>query len=248
MTGRTQLHFSRFEFKYVLPRALRERIEAELQHFVELDPYVREQTRHKYFVRSLYFDDPSNRAFYDKIDGLHTRSKFRLRTYTDDASAQVPQFLEIKGRYNNLVFKHRVPVGGGTGVATERGPALVDRILRDAQPGKVREQFEFEVHRKQIRPLVLVDYFRRPYISKYDPEFRLTFDEQLRSAATSGMFPRPIDASRRLLRGYTVMEVKFRRHLPSWFHSLIQCYELRRRSVSKVCLGTETLELVEDLS
>ena len=52
-------------------------------------------------------------------------------------------------------------VGGGSGVAVVRGPALVDRILRHAQHGKVREQFEFEVHRKQIRPQVLVDYFRQ---------------------------------------------------------------------------------------
>ncbi len=247
MAVRDKLHFSRFEFKYVLRETLRNQIEAELQHFVELDPHVAGKAESKYFVRSLYFDDPSFCAFYDKIDGLHTRSKFRVRTYTEDSSGEVPQFLEVKGRYNNLVFKHRVPMDGGA-ILLERGDALVEMVLSHAREGKVRDQFEFELHRKRLRPNVLVDYFRRPYISKYDPEFRLTFDEKLRSTATCGLFPRPIDRSRRMLRGYTVMEVKFRHHLPSWFHRLIQCYELRRQSVSKVCLGTETLELAVDLS
>ena len=37
---RTQLSFLRFEFKYVLDQQLREQVEAELAHFVELDPWV----------------------------------------------------------------------------------------------------------------------------------------------------------------------------------------------------------------
>ena len=247
LTGKTKLHFSRFEFKYVLAKALRDEVEAELQHFVELDPHVVGKPEDKYFVRSLYFDDPSYSAFYDKIDGTHTRSKFRVRTYTEDASAGVPQFLEVKGRYNNLVFKHRVFIDGNGGT-DDRSQALVERILSHAGKGRVRDQFEFEVHRKRIGPNVLVDYSRRPYISKYDPDFRLTFDEKLRGTATDSLFSRSIDSSRRMLRGYTVMEVKFRHHLPSWFHRLIQCYELRRVSVSKVCLATETLGLAVDLS
>ena len=48
--------------------------------------------------------------------------------------------------------------------------------------------------------------------------------------------------------GYTIMEVKFRHHMPSWFHHILQAYELRRRSVSKICEGMTRLGLIEDLS
>jgi len=110
------LHFARFEFKYVLRAQKRREVESDLLYFLEYDPFVENRDNHRYFVRSLYFDDPNFTAFHDKIDGLHSRSKFRLRTYTFDSKETAPIFLEIKGRHNNLVFKHRTPV--------QRDPAL----------------------------------------------------------------------------------------------------------------------------
>jgi len=245
LASNVKLHFARFEFKFVLNQALREAVESELGHFVEFDPFVAGLEGHKYPVRSLYFDDPFYTAFFDKIDGLHTRWKFRLRTYTFDAHGEVPRFLEKKGRYNNLVFKHRVLVNSATDL---RGEALSRQILSSGEQGKVLDQFHYELFRKQLRPVALVDYYRRPYISKFDPEFRLTFDDSLRGTATSGAFPRANETSRRLLPGYTVMEVKFRYHIPAWFHHIIQAYELQRVSVSKVVVAIGALGLAPNLS
>lgn len=238
--AKTPLHFSRFEFKYVLDQPLRDEVEAELQHFVELDPYVRSQPHHLYFVRSLYFDDPALSAFHAKLDGMLTRSKFRIRTYGRAMDDPAPWFLEIKGRHNNLVFKHRTPIGGDFDRAA-RGGALIRLVLARAQPGAVRDQFEFELYRRQIRPVASIDYLRRPYVSKFDPEFRLTFDSDLSACATDAMFPGPTERRRALLRGRTVMEVKFRHHVPSWFHRILQAYELHRRSISKICTGMQAL-------
>ncbi len=243
-TSQAKLHFSRFEFKYVLPRALRDEVEGELGHFVELDPYVQGQPHQQYFVRSLYFDDPQFTCFREKEDGKHTRSKFRIRTYARTVDDPAPWFLEIKGRYNNLVFKHRTPFQPGFDPQA-RGDELCRQTVAHTEPGAVRNQFEFELYRKQIRPVVLVDYERRPYVSRFDPEFRLTFDCQLQTTASETMFPSETQM-RSMLPGYTVMEVKFRYHLPSWFHRIIQAYELRRRSISKICTGTQALGLQLD--
>ncbi|HHH38233.1 MAG TPA: polyphosphate polymerase domain-containing protein [Sedimenticola sp.] len=249
MTAKTRLHFARFEFKYVLPTRLRDEIERELGYFLQFDPFVASTPEHKYFVRSLYFDDPDFTAFYDKIDGLRTRSKFRLRTYSNRIDRPAPIFLELKGRHNNLVFKHRVPVGGEEALRLARGDAVAERILAGSEAGvPVREQFQFELLRKRIRPVALIDYYRRPYISRYDPEFRITFDERLRGTQTSALFPGPAERGRDLLPGYTVVEVKFRYHVPAWFHRIIQSYELRRVSISKICRGIEVLGLAENLS
>ena len=243
---KTKLHFSRFEFKYVLPQELREEVEAELQHFLELDPYVAEQPGHEYLVRSLYFDDRVHTAFNDKIDGLHTRSKFRLRTYTDDPENGAPWFLEIKGRYNNLVFKHRAPVVENGGRPDPRERDVTAQLLRFTEPSQVRSSFEYQVFRRALAPQVLVDYKRRPYVSKYDPEFRITFDHELRATATPLLFPGPAASPRLIVPGYTVLEVKFRYHVPSWFHRVIQAFELRRQSISKICEGSQVLGICVD--
>ena len=241
----TKLHFSRFEFKYVLSQKLRDDVEAELGHFVELDPYVEGQPGQQYFVRSLYFDNAEFASFHEKIDGMHTRSKFRIRTYARAIDDPAPWFLEIKGRYNNLVFKHRTPFDGAQDKRSA-GDELCRAVLRHTAPGTVRNQFEFDLFRRQIRPVVLVDYERRPYVSRFDPDFRLTFDCNLETTATDTLFPGPRVRMRKMLPGYTVMEVKFRHHVPSWFHRIIQAYELRRVSISKICTGTQVLGLQLD--
>lgn len=236
------LRFSRFEFKYVLDRELRDRVESALRHFVALDPHVAGQPQASYFVRSLYFDDPAFSAFHDKVDGVLQRSKFRVRTYGRSVDAGATWFLEVKGRHDNLVWKHRTPLVGDfdRGAA---GDALVRELLRTAAPGHVREGFEFALFRRRIRPCVVVDYLRRPYVSRFDPDFRLTFDEGISAMATDAMYPEPSPAPRSLLRGFTVMEVKFRRHVPAWFHRILQTHELRRQSVSKVCTAMQSLRL-----
>ena len=135
---RTKLDFSRFEFKFVMPTEMMAEVEAELGHFVDLDPFVAARPDHMYPVRSLYFDDPTYTAFFDKIDGMHTRSKFRLRTYATSLDESAPWFLEIKGRYNNLVFKHRTPVETQGFDPLTSGAALRDALL-DRTQGNVRQ-------------------------------------------------------------------------------------------------------------
>ena len=38
----------------------------------------------KYVVHSLYFDNLSDQALREKLDGVNRREKFRLRCYNDD--------------------------------------------------------------------------------------------------------------------------------------------------------------------
>lgn len=241
------LHFARFEFKYILPKQQRDDVEAHLVNFLEYDPFVETTPGHKYTVRSLYYDDPYYRAFHDKIDGLHTRSKFRLRTYSKDISENAPFFLEIKGRNNNLVFKHRTPVSVGDGNWPYlTGGAFTSALTNHAVPSEVLDQFQFNVLKHRLKPVALIDYQRRPYISKYDSTFRITFDEQITAFNTDNIFPESRDQCRDVLSGYTVMEVKFHHHMPSWFHRVVQAHQLKRVSISKICSGMEVLDLAYD--
>lgn len=234
-------HFERFEFKYILPESLRDEFESALRYFMVFDPFVEDTPHHRYFVRSLYFDDPEFSAFYDKVDGIKKRAKFRIRTYTQTPSDAVPQFLEIKGRYNQFVYKHRVAI------PTVNNHRVCQQLVSLGSSSKVTEQFCFDYFRKQLKPVALIDYWRRPYISKYDPDFRLTFDNQLQATQSLSLSPKVSDRKRRFLPGFTVMEVKFKRQIPAWFHRLVQSYELRYRSISKICRGLEALSVVEDI-
>ena len=241
------LHFARFEFKYIMPKKQRDDVEAHLVNFLEYDQFVTSTPGHKYTVRSLYYDDPYYTAFHDKIDGLHTRSKFRIRTYSKSILEKAPFFLEIKGRNNNLVFKHRTPVNiGDNSWPFKRGHELTSAIIKNGTPSEVLDQFQFGVLKNRLAPVALIDYKRRPYISKYDPTFRITFDEEITAFNSDSLFPESRDQCRHVLSGDTVMEVKFHHHMPSWFHRVIQAHQLKRVSISKICSGMEVLDLAHD--
>ncbi len=240
------LEFSRFEFKYVLQKELREAVEAELGYFMQLDPFVESTRGNRYIVRSLYYDDPAHSAFYDKIDGLKDRGKFRIRTYSTEPDASTPVFLEEKGRVDNRVYKHRTLLAESTHQMDKQH--LTDLLLTgEVDNQDLLEKFRYAWFRKQIGPVALIDYLRRPYISKYDHEFRVTFDEKLRGTETDELFPPDKVTGRQLLPGYTVMEVKFDTTVPAWFHRIIQSYELRRVPLSKICEGMKRLGIALDL-
>lgn len=237
-----KLHFSRFEFKYILPLEQKQELERELQYFMALDPYVSSRRHQKYFVRSLYFDDDVLTNYYEKTDGVLVRRKYRVRTYTDDRTEDCAVFLEVKGRYNALVYKHRTPMDREIVDRLEYDEAeFVDALLPRIDGDEVIRSFVFDCFRMRLKPKALIDYERRPYVSKYAPGFRITFDDELESTVTESLFGRMTDRRRVVMPGYSIVEVKFQRHIPSWFHRLIQSYELKRISVSKYCRGMERL-------
>ena len=245
----TKTEFLRYEFKYLLPNPLREVVEAELGHFVDFDPFVTSQPNHKYFVRSLYFDDAVNSAFYEKVDGMLSRKKFRLRTYSRAASDRAPLFLEQKGRHNNLVIKVRTPLSeAATDDIDCQRERISNVIVRHSKAGKVLDKFIHDLYKKDIRPVALIDYTRRPYISRLDTEFRLTFDDNLHATPTNTLWPTIEQGTKECVSGHTIMEVKFRYHMPAWFHAIVQSYNLQRVSISKIVCGMKVLGLAEDLS
>jgi len=233
--------FGRFEFKYILPNPLASLLESELRAFMEVDPFCRDRPDQSYLVHSLYFDSPDFACYYEKIDGMLDREKFRLRTYDDSGSS--PCYLELKGRQNHFSYKHRTPLdarlyglvesGRWSALAVAGGPAVLERFAATAC-------------RRRLTPQVLVEYRRRPYVSRRDFRFRVTFDRGLRGAAAARLH-RPAARAAAVLPGHTVLEIKFEHAVPAWFQRLIAAYELRRVSISKYCRAAEALTLVRNL-
>jgi hypothetical protein len=240
----TSLRFSRFECKYLLAAPLRRAVEAALRPFLVPDPHAVSRGATDYRVRSLYFDDPAWSAFHAKMDGLPTRSKFRLRTYARSADDAAPWFLECKGRHEGRVWKHRTPFRAGAGPAAS-GDGLVAAVLRDAVPAPTRDAFEVAVLRRRIAPVVLVDYRREAWHCPLAPDFRVTIDDALAAVATDCMFPDHLPL-RSLLAGEAVLEVKFRAGVPPWFVRIVREFGLQHRSLSKVCTAILALGLARE--
>ena len=239
--------FARYEFKYLLTLQQRQAIEEEIGNFMEMDGHTNADLNNQYFVRSLYFDSASNAAFYEKIDGIKSRSKYRIRSYARAANNKAPIFLEEKGRYNERTYKHRVQIDQNH-LSMFSSIGAYQTILEAYSGIEVAENFFVDAIRKGLEPKVLVDYLRRPYTSQFDMNFRVTFDQETKATRSRTLFPMGNVHTGSCVAGWSIMEVKFNRRFPAWFHRIIQAYDLRRISVSKFVLGMKTCGLAVDLS
>ena len=99
-----QKYFNRFEIKYQIFLAKRDIIIRHSKPFMELDPYV--TNNHHYEVRSIYFDSPFRKAFFDKTNGIKTRVKLRIRYYPDFQNGENELvFIELKKKIMKMFQK-----------------------------------------------------------------------------------------------------------------------------------------------
>ena len=127
----------------------------------------------RYFVRSLYFDDPSDRALREKLDGVSRREKFRLRCYDGDA---VLILLEKKSKISGLCRKESVPL-----------PEAEARALAEGRPDRLGAGLPpllWELCQKMrtqlLRPRTIVDYTREAYLFGRG-NVRVTMDWDIRT-------------------------------------------------------------------
>ena len=239
--------FARYEFKYFLNKNLRDAIEKEVRYFMEYDGYTHRELHNSYIVRSLYFDNFISSNFNEKVDGIKKRSKYRIRTYSQNESTNVPIFLEKKGRVNERTYKVRTEIKAQH-LNDFSKPEHYEIILKNYKDNELVLEFVFDTIRKKLKPKVLVDYIRRPYTNKYGLYFRLTFDSNISAVLSNNLFlGENSNYFQKCRAGYTILEVKFDRSIPPWFHRIIQNYNLHRLSISKFVMGMEQCGIAEDI-
>lgn len=127
----------------------------------------------KYTVRSLYFDNLSDKALREKVDGVNLREKFRLRYYNGDASVI---HLEKKSKCNGLGRKRTAEL------TCEQAQAILSGDsgwMMEQENGLIRELY-CKMKLQGLRPKTIVDYTREPFV--YEPgNVRVTIDYDIRT-------------------------------------------------------------------
>lgn len=234
--------FSRFEMKYIINEATSKMLQDEIKNFMVYDGFV--NIENYYFVRSLYFDNRLNSNFNEKVDGVRSRYKFRIRTYSKNSDS--PIFIEMKGRENLRTYKLRHQIQPENIELLYNKKKYFD--LKKIYPNSsLIEKFIFDSYKKNLISKVLVDYNRTPFINKSGLYFRLTFDKNIVSLKNSNLFSNvSVKNWKECIAGYTILEVKFDSSIPPWFQRIIQNYQLRLRSISKFVIAADTLGIASD--
>ena len=97
--SKVSIHY-RHEWKHVLNTSDLLILRRRLGAVMDTDPHAVDG---KYHIRSLYFDNSSDKALREKIDGVNMREKFRIRLYNCDPSVI---HLEKKSKRSGLGTKY----------------------------------------------------------------------------------------------------------------------------------------------
>jgi len=184
-----------------------------------------------YHVRSLYFDNKANKDYYQKIDGIERRKKFRIRIYNYNFN---PIKMEIKSKLNNYIIKESFTINNKDAEKIISGDYEILLKYKNVSAIKIYRDFLKDFY----RPVVLIDYWREAY--NYDlNQIRVTFDMDLKKIEKNigDLFISNYDMSHVLNNNKIIMEIKFNNTLPSWIKNLIQMPRFERCAISKYTLS-----------
>ena len=169
----------RHEWKFEISAADMIQIRHRLQLVASLDPHAKRGGK-SYLIRSLYFDTPKDAALFEKIDGIDSREKFRLRCYNGDFERIR---LEKKHKAYGIGQKFSAPLSRKeTQDLLENRLDWLEKEWDKALSGKPHRELVLELAYKmrefQLSPKAIVEYTREPYV--FAPgNVRVTFDYNL---------------------------------------------------------------------
>ncbi len=215
----------RHELKFKISLGAAKLLQKKLSLFMDIDKNANKDG--KYLIKSLYFDDHNSNFYYEKLDGVLYRKKFRIRTYNNDENFIR---LEKKVKHNNLTAKEQTLITRD----------IYNKILKGNYNGikskGLLEEFLLDIKTLALIPSIIVSYHRTAFIYPVS-DVRITFDEDIRSGRynyslfDNNKITYKVDEDDKI-----VMEVKFNEVLPLHIANMISEIPSCREAVSKFAI------------
>lgn len=187
---------------------------------------------HGYMIRSLYFDTLYDGDYFEKLAGVETRRKIRLRIYDPNADFAM---LEMKQKQGANQLKRSLRLCRNDALALTKGdysPLL-----------SYKEPFAAECYAMMncrcYRPKTIVQYNRKAFIAK-ENKIRVTFDNNIVATESCFNLFSPTLNMNPVLDPYdVVLEVKFNGFLLDYIRRMINSIDRSELSVSKYVLALQ---------
>lgn len=223
MTEKNEQKF-RHELKYTISSGQLQLLKNRLVRLVPLDSHVGQQG--SYSIRSLYFDDYYDRCLQENENGTDPREKFRIRIYNHSLDRIT---LECKRKERGKTLKTSCPL-----TIEQTRMLMAGKPLPDiASQHPVLRKLTMEMLTRKLRPVVIVEYDRIPYIYR-NGNVRITLDTNISSSGAIENFLEERIPKRPVMPlGQQLLEVKYDEYLPDFIYRSLQLHSLRQTAFSK---------------
>ena len=201
----------RHELKHYINAADCAQLRARLRTVARPDEHASQDGSYK--IRSLYFDNYSDKAVIEKLSGQSRREKFRLRYYDGDTSFIR---LEKKSKANKLAYKESEVI------TEEQCRALLagDYSCLKVPDKPLLMDFYTKIRYQNLCPKSIVDYRREAYIYRAG-NVRITFDSNIRTSNSVAGFLNP-NLATIPAAGSIILEIKYDGFLPDIMRDILQ--------------------------
>lgn len=184
-----------------------------------------------YAIRSLYFDSLTAASYFDKVEGLDNREKYRIRFYNRSLDYVC---LEKKAKIGSGCIKTSTPL------SAVDARLLCSRSFDEVEgDSPLIREFLFRRRHENFRPYFYVDYTRKAFCYPLG-NVRITLDSDLsvspfsEALAEKGGFGKCV-----LPAEHTILEIKFDAFLPPFLSALFEDIPKVACAISKYCLCFE---------
>ncbi len=217
----------RHEYKYICNAMENAVLKTRIRGLMKADSHAGEEGAYR--IRSLYFDDTEDTCYYENENGVGERDKYRIRIYNGSSDRIT---LEKKSKNRGMTIK----ISGEISEECCRKLMAGERILLANDMPDVLRQTLLEMQFKNMRPKVIVEYIRYPFVEK-NGNVRITFDEAVSSSNDIGRFLEQGISLRPVMEpGQGILEVKWDEFLPDYIKNTMQLDTLMWSSFSKYYL------------
>lgn len=205
--------FERYEKKYMLNEQQYNALCPMLDGYMETDHYG------LHTICNIYYDTPHYDLIRASIEKPPYKEKLRLRSYgipKDDSTV----FLELKKKYNGVVYKRRVPL---TLSAAENYLAKGIRPPKDHQ---ILHEIDWFLRQYDVSPKAFIAYDRIALFGTEDPNLRITFDNRIRWRDSVLDLSKGDWGNLLLPSGQILMEIKIPGTMPYWLAEMLTELEI----------------------
>ena len=218
----------RNEIKYVISKESALILQKKLSLLMDIDSNSINDDN-SYFIRSLYFDDIYSTAYYEKIDGVEYRKKYRIRIYNNDYNFIR---LECKYKHENMTSKDQILID----------KSICDKIIEgnidniNIEKNNLLTRFILESKLNNLKPAIIVDYKRIAYTYPVS-DVRITFDSKISSGLYNyDLYDKKLDTYKVIDDDKVVLEVKFNEVLPESIAIILSTIPMLRQAFSKFAI------------
>lgn len=166
--GKTNFVFKRTEKKYLLDRQ-------QYNKLIDIiRPYVKDDEYGRYTICNIYYDTDDFSLIRKSLEKPVYKEKLRIRSYGAAREGDTV-FLEIKKKYDGVVYKRRISL------KLEEAEAYLSGKSRPNDDGQIAKEIDYFINHYSPKPKMFIAYDRQAFAGIDDEGLRITFDTGIRS-------------------------------------------------------------------